>query len=465
MIIKNRDALLSHGNVVGRRVVLDILEAGLGAPDPYENTRKLVRVEDGKLIVGLPEFSQPPGRPPVLFDLSKVGKVYVVGGGKAAQRMAKAVEDALGDRIAEGHVNTKKGDKILCKRIEVTLAGHPIPDQDSVEGSRRIVEIERKAKKGDIVFACVSGGGTALMALPVPGVPLEDLQEVYRVLYFGRGANMPMANAVRNQLAMLNTKHARYVGEATLVQILTDEVPPGLRVHMFRSADHKSAYQRAIEVLKTNECWEKVSERVRSFLLKGDPQYGPIRPDETDGKPHYNYRVMGPEYMLEAALAKAGEMGLNAQVLVSSMSDLEAQPIAEALAYVAQEMEVLGRPLKPPSVLLCGGELVVTVGDTTGVGGRNQEFVLTAAQRIEGSKNIVIGSADSDGTDALTGVAGGIVDGHTMERVRAAGIDVAAELANHNSNPALESLGDTIVTGFLGTNVRDLRVVYVGAGG
>lgn len=466
MIIKNRDQLLSHGNIAGREVVLDILEAGLAAPDPYLNVKKVVRLEGRKLIVDGPQFSQPPGREPVVFDLDEVGSIYVVGGGKAAQRMAEALEHILGDRITGGHINAKKGDTIRLRRVEVTLAGHPLPDEDSVAGGRRIMEIERQARKGDIVFLCQSGGATALTAVPVPGVSLADLREVYRVLYFGCGANMPAANAVRNHLALVNGKHQRYIGDATLISFLTEEIPPDLRVHLYPNfyfgTTDIDPYDAAIGVLHDYHCWDKVPQSVRDFLNRRDPQYGPVRPAEVDGKPHYHFRVMGPEYMLEAARQRAQELGLGAHVLVSSLSDVEAQPVAETLAFLAQEIAAMKRPFRPPCALICGGELVVTVGNATGRGGRNQEFALTAAWRIEGIRSIVVASADSDGADGPTGAAGAIVDGYTQARAKEAGFDLSEELANHNAYPVLEALGDTIYTGIRTTNVRDLRVIYVG---
>ena len=462
MIIKNRDVLVSHGNAAGRAAVLDILEAGLKAPDPYDNVRKMVRIEDHRLIVGHPDFSDPPGQEPLVFDLAAVGSIYVVGGGKAVQRMAEALEDTLGDRITDGQVNVKKGDSVRLRRILVTSAGHPFPDEDSVAGARRILEIEARARKGDIVFALVSGGGTATLALPVPGVTLADLQQVYRILYFECGANMPAANAVRNHLALVNTKHARYVGDATLIQILSSEWPLKVRAHMYEPPKGANAHQAAIQVLQSYHCWDKVPQSVRDFLLKGDPQYGPIRAEEVQAKPHYNYRVIGPEYMLEAARVRAQELGLQVMMFATSLNDVEAQPIGETLAYIAHEAEILGEPLRPPCVFVCGGELVVATGSATGRGGRNQEFVLAAAPRIAGSPNIVIASVDSEGTDGPTEVAGGIVDGQTLGRTAELGFDVARELGNHNSYAVLEALGDTIVTGVRGVNVRDLRVVYVG---
>lgn len=462
MILHNHDELLQHGNLAGRKIVLDVLETALAAPDPYENVKKIVRIEDGRLIIGHPDFSEPPGRPPIALDLASIGHIYVVGGGKVAQRQAEALEEILGDLITDGQINAKKGDTIRLKRIPVTLAGHPIPDEDSVRGAQRIVEIERRARRGDVVFLCHSGGATALTALPAPGISLADLQAVYRLLYFECGAAMPVANAVRNQLVVLHSRHPRYWGEATAVTLETLETPPGLRVHAYEAPAYgDGGYRAAIEVLKAYRLWERVPQSVRDFLLAADPRYGHLRPEETAGKPHYVFRTMGPEVMLAAAKRRAEALGLRAVIVASSLNDVQARDIGEALGYIATEIEQLGQPVEPPCMLILGGELVVAVGDATGCGGRNQEFVLAAASRIAGRPHIVIASIDSEGTDGPTESAGGIVDGQTLARARAAGFDLMAELANHNSNAVLTALGDLLITGVRGTNVRDLRLIYV----
>jgi len=248
VIIKNRDALMRHGNTAAREIVLDVLEAGLAAPDPFENVKKIVRIEDGRLVIGHPDFSEPPGGALMEFDLRTVGNIYVVGGGKVSQRQAEALEEILGDRITGGQINAKKGDSVRLKRIPVTLAGHPIPDEDSVAGARRIVEIERNAKPGDIVFLCHSGGATALTALPAPGISLADLQAVYRLLYFECGAAMPVANAVRNQLVVLHSRHPRHIDGATAIQLETLETPPKLRVHAYEAPKYgDGGYRAAVE--------------------------------------------------------------------------------------------------------------------------------------------------------------------------------------------------------------------------
>jgi glycerate-2-kinase len=475
MIIKNREALTSHGNVDGRKIVLEMLEAGFVAADPYENTKKLIRVRENTLIVNyvdyLPEEwrrqtlwgtrSSPPTPEPLVFDLSKIGAIYVVGGGKAAQRMGKALEDVLGDLITEGHINAKKGEKVELERIGLTLGGHPIPDEDGVEGSKRILEIEKKAKKDDIVLLSESGGGSSLMTLPVPGVSLEDVQEVNRLLYFECGSSMQEINAVRWQLMYLRGRHGRHVGDATLIGIHTSEEPADMPVRAKVRPSGTNAYKYAIKLLKRYEIWNDVPQSVRAFLLKADPKYDVLQPGELKGKPQYHFRVMGPEYMLEAARNKAENLGINPNILVASLNNMEACDAAKVLAHIAREIEVYKRPFKPPCVLLCGGEILVTVGKEKGIGGRNQEFVLSTVLAIDGSKNIVIGSADSDGRDGPSIAAGGIVDGYTLQRIEQAGLDILEELRRHNSYEALKKIEDNIITGVQGTNVRDLRVIYI----
>jgi glycerate-2-kinase len=188
MIIKNRMSCCPTAN---RRAAGRTRYHGgrPGCTDPYENTKKIVRLESGKLIIGNPEFSEPVGREPVGFNLDEVKNIYIVGGGKSVQKIALALEEVLGDRITEGRINAKKGDEIICHRVNVTLAGHPMPDEDSVAGAARMLEIEKRAGKGDVVFWVTSGGGSALKALPAPGISLQDLQAVYRILYFGCGAS------------------------------------------------------------------------------------------------------------------------------------------------------------------------------------------------------------------------------------------------------------------------------------
>jgi glycerate-2-kinase len=459
MVIQNRDVLISHGNIPGRVIVVDILEAGLQAANPYYNTKSLLNLQsDGHLIVGRSGFpiEQPRGHPvryePLIIDLNQMRNIYLVGGGKAAQSMAKAIEDVLEPYITDGQVNARKGEPLLC---------------NSVEGAKRMRELEKNATKGDLVFLTESGGGTALMTLPADGVSLNDVQDVYRQLYFERGASMSDANAVRWLLCDLRGRHERYIGDATMIAFHTSESHDGLTIAANRkSPEHRArpadwSYDYAIKVLKRYEIWDTVSSAVRKQLEKADPRYEMLRPNEVLGKPHYHFRVMGSEYMLDAAKQKAIELGIPAHIISSSMNNLEVWPVAGVVAHIARESEFYGRPFQPPCVLLFGGELLVTVGTATGIGGRNQEFVLSTAPMIAGSQNIVIASVDSDGADGPSPVAGGIVDGDTVNRLSDIGVNVFQILDNHDSHSALTQLDDTIHGEIRSTNVRDLRAIYI----
>ncbi|MHB1318081.1 MAG: MOFRL family protein, partial [Anaerolineae bacterium] len=318
-------------------------------------------------------------------------------------------------------------------------------------------------QSNDIVFFSESGGGTALMTLPAPGLTLQDVQDVNRILYLEHGAPMMVANAVRFLITTLREKHSRFVGDATLVMLSTDERPPASSAPLPRPRGIADEYDHAIYLLKEYDCWDEIPEAVRQHLLRKDPAYGTLRQEEWNDKPHFRIRVMGPEYMLRAALERARALGLNSTIMASSLSNLESRVVGDAFGQVAHEIERYDRPLPTPCAFVLGGELVVSAGPGAGQGGRNSEFVAGAAARIARSKRIVIGSADSDGSDGPTDFAGGIVDGYTVERAQAAGMDVHEETRKHNTCALLRALGDAFDTGILNTNVQDLRVVYVGS--
>ena len=169
--------------------MVQILEAGLQAADPYTNAGKLLRVEDGKLMVGHPLF-EPSGSPQTgdeVFDLARVGRIFVFGAGKGVQRVAKAIEDVLGDRLTGGHVIGKHGDEIILDRIGVTLGGHPVPDEGCVRGCQKILEMCQGLRREDLVFTIAANGVSALLTLPVPGVSLEDVPPVTYLMQIERG--------------------------------------------------------------------------------------------------------------------------------------------------------------------------------------------------------------------------------------------------------------------------------------
>jgi hypothetical protein len=194
--IKNYDELVAHGNRDARKTVLAMLEAGLAASDPYENTKKMLRVDEGNLIIGHKDFDVQ-GLGPIVIDLSEIEHIWVLGAAKAVQRMAKGLEDVLGDRITGGAVTAKKGEGKYLERIEVTLGSHPTPDEDSVKGAWRQVEVARKVGKNDLLFRLVSGGGSSLNVIPDPSLTLDDLIAVTNAVYSPSTSNAGRRSRIR----------------------------------------------------------------------------------------------------------------------------------------------------------------------------------------------------------------------------------------------------------------------------
>ena len=446
--------------------MVQILEAGLQAADPYGNTRELVRVDRGALVVGGRRF-EPAGAPVTgddVIDLSQVERVFVFGAGKGLQRVAKALEDALGDRLTGGHVIDKKGHPIILERIEVTLGGHPVPDEDCVKGCRRILEMARGLTENDLVFTCIGNGVSALLTLPVPGVSLDDVKATTRIMQIEHGAPTPDLNPVRNHLDMLKGgRICRLLKPAKVIHLIAIE--PGSYHELLHenfwlhTLPDATTYEQAIDNLRKWGAWDEVPASVRDFLLRKEPDRDTVKAAEYEALGQRVFGLMpGPRQTakLPAAMRKAAELGYTPHLLGEEVSAVEASHAAAYLAEVAKTIERRGAPFTSPCALFTSGEMVVTVGRGSGIGGRNQEFALAAARRIAGSGRIVMASVDTDGTDGpgtqfnqgcqeIPCLAGGIVDGLTLQEAADAGVDVVDALKRHDTTPALWRLGSGIL--------------------
>jgi len=481
--IQNIDALVSHGNVRARKAIVEILEAGLEAADPYYNTKKLIHLQGDKLIVGGKEF-EPSGSPVTgeeVYELSKIGRIFVFGAGKGIQRVAKAIEDALGDRLTGGHVIDKKGSPVILKKIGVTLGAHPVPDEDCVRGCEKIRELTTDLTENDLVFTCVGNGVSSLLTMPVPGVSLEDVRKTTYIMQIERGVGTGDLNTIRNHLDMMKGgRISRLIQPAKAIHIIAID-PGSYDQLMHRNAwlhnlpDSHTSFQLAIDNLKKWDALDAVPASVKKFLETADPRQETVKAEEFE---KMSFRIFGvmpglnQSAKLPAAIEKARELGFETVTLSHSMMGIEAAPAGRYMAAITQTIERTGQPFKPPCALFSGGEMIVTVGKEEGIGGRNQEFTLSAALGIAGSKNIVIASADTDGTDG-PGIqftkgpegmppcfAGGIVDGYTVEEAEKAGVNIVEELKKHNTSPALWKLKN----GILATpniSLNDLTVALV----
>ena len=205
MRIKNKEMLTSHGNAAGRKIVTELLDAGLDALDPYSRVKKLVKLEDGKIVLDTDGFEMKgdPHSGPAVYDLRDYDRVYVVGAAKGVQRAALAMEEVLGDALTGGHVIGKHGDGVLCKKIGVTLAGHPVPDQCCVEGCEKIAALARDITSRDLVFTISGSGCGSLMTHPAEGIAIEEVAAFTRMMQIEKGVPTGDLNVVRTHIDRL----------------------------------------------------------------------------------------------------------------------------------------------------------------------------------------------------------------------------------------------------------------------
>lgn len=447
--IRNLDTLLGHGNARLRRIALDIVDHGLAKADPYKAVKELVRLEGDILQVG-----------EIRFDLKNHGRIFLLGTGKATYPIALALEEILGDRIADGVIICKYGQEGTLSRSRLYFSSHPIPDEAGYRAAGEALALARQTRPGDIVFAGITGGSSALMPYPVEGVTLDEKKLVNKLL-LTCGANIIEINAVRKHLSRIKGGWlAKAVDpRAHLINLtVSDVIGDPLDYITCPTVPDTSSFDDARRTLTKYELWDKVPASVSRYLKAGDES----RETPKDLSDHLidNFIIVAGTAACDGAAEKARELGFETMIL-STMLEGESREIGGVFAAVAKEILLNRRPLKPPCVVIGGGETTVKITGDTGQGGPNQEFSLGAALWIDKIGDVVIIGQDSDGTDGPTDIAGGIVDNCTVERARVLGIDIYAALNRHDVSPVLMRLDDAIITGATGTNVNDLKLMLI----
>ena len=458
MKIKNRGRLLSAGDVKVRRPILEIIESTLQHMDIY-HTIKGSLIKD-KNILRLGTYQ---------WDLSKCRNVYVVGAGKAANAMAKAVEEILEDSIQDGIVIVKQlepGDKL--SKIELVEGGHPLPNKEGFLATKRILRMVEQGTPDDIFIGLISGGSSALMSCPIPGITLEDeialTGELLRC-----GARIIEINAVRRHISVVNggqlAQAIQEKGAEMINLIISDSVGsapttnPLNRVKFFGTpvAPDATTVQDARDVLKKFDLYSRSPGAITEFFINA----GSIKETPKELGEHIHHFVLQrPADVCEAAKRAAREMDLD-EIILTTVLEGESREAGTFLASIAKEIALNRRPIPPPCVLIAGGETTTKMDDKSGLGGPSQELALGFALEIADHKGICIAAIDTDGTDGPTEIAGGIVDGTTVYRARQKGIDAYDRLRAHDSSGFFTAIGDEIITGNTGTNVCDLNVIYI----
>lgn len=377
------------------------------------------------------------------------GRVVVVGCGKAAPGMAAAVEAAWPDVPLSGAVVTRHGQGARLPRVEVLEASHPVPDAGSEAAARRMLDLVQGLTEDDLVLALISGGGSALMALPLPGLTLADKQAINRQL-LASGATIHEMNAVRRRLsAIKGGRLARAAAPARVVTLTISDVP-----------GDDPAVIASGPTVPDPSTWAEVRAIAARYDLDLPLQDGPETPKE--GEVDAQVRLIAtPAMALAAAALIAKQCGLTPLILGDAIEG-EAREFGTAMAGIAKGVRAHATPLAAPCVLLSGGETTVTIGaGPAGKGGRNTEFLLSLVLGLAAMPGAWALAGDTDGIDGTEDAAGAICGPDTLGRARAAGLDPRAVLAAHDSYTLFDRLGDLIRTGPTGTNVNDLRAVLV----
>jgi glycerate 2-kinase len=430
----------------------EIFRAGLTAADPLDAVKKSVRLRNDHLQLANRSYA-----------LSRIRNILITGCGKAAARMALAIEDLLGDRVAGGVVVVKYGHGLPLQRIKVVEAGHPIPDEAGLDGARQIVELVRAAGENDLVLFLISGGGSALFPGPADGLTLADKQRTTQML-LQSGATIQEINAVRKHISKLKGgRFAKLVTPAHLVSlILSDVVGDSLEaIASGPTVGDATTYSDCLAIIQRYELREKIPHSVVNLLQRGARGAVDETPKPSDAvfQKVQNVVIGSNQTALKAAKLQAEILGYHTQILSSSIEG-ESRTVARSHAALVKEIALTDKPVRRPACVISGGETTVIVrGD--GLGGRNQEFALAAAIQIDGLDGAVVLSAGTDGTDGVTDAAGGIVDGSTIQRGRAKGLDATAFLTRNDSNRFLKATDDLLITGPTFTNVMDLQVMLV----
>ena len=450
-MIRNRDALLSGAHdaeLAG--LALDCVAAGIRGADPERATRERVRVADGRLHVG-----------DAAHDLAAHDRVVVVGGGKAAAGVARAVEGVLGDHLTGGVVAVPAdADTTGLDRVEVVTAGHPTPDAGSVAAAERVLATARAADERTLVLAVVTGGGSAMLAAPAGDLSLEALQDVTEGL-LAAGAGIDETNAVRKHASALKGgRLARAAAPATVAGLLVSDVV-GDDPAVVASGPTAPDPTTGADALAVLDQYGVDAPAVRAHLracVDGQHPETPGVGDEAFDRVT-NHLLAGARTAIDAARDRAREAGVEPLVLSSRVRG-EAREAALTGVAVAEEVLDAGDPVAPPAVVLSGGETTVTVrGD--GVGGPNGEYALRAAIALAGTDApVALAAVDTDGRDGSADAAGALVDPGTVADRGGA----RESLARSDSHGFLDAVGALVDTGATGTNVNDLRVLVVGDG-
>jgi hydroxypyruvate reductase len=416
-----------------------------------EPKRFLRALFDAAVAAALPEK-----RVPTFLPALPLGRTLVIGAGKAAATMARAVEENWSGELS-GLVVTRYGHRVPTSEIEVVEARHPVPDEAGAHAARRMLDIVRGLSADDLVLSLISGGGSALLPMPFEGLTLADKQVINTAL-LKSGASIHEMNCVRRHLsAIKGGRLAVACHPAKVVNLLISDVPGDNPVDIASgpTVGDPTTCTDALAIVARYGI--DLPDNAAAILNSGAGET--IKPDDPRLTRVETHLIATPALALEAAAAVAQEHGVTAHILSDDIEG-EARDVAKVLGGISLSVARHGQPFRAPCVLLSGGETTVTVRGS-GRGGRNVEFLLSLALTLKGQANIYALAADTDGVDGLEEIAGAYLAPDTLHRAFGRGIRAQEALANNDGHGFFEALGDSLVTGPTLTNVNDFRAILI----
>ncbi|MBK5114822.1 MAG: glycerate kinase [Candidatus Heimdallarchaeota archaeon] len=449
--IKNHQSLLEVDfdlkTIEARKIALEIINEGIKAADPKKAIHDSI-----KLVKSEIKFSNGSN-----FLLSDISRLFVIGAGKATAMMAEALEKILGQHIHAGQINVPENSvkqKLNLKNIQYNIAGHPLVTSGTISGTKKIIEMIDELSSSDLVICLISGGGSALLELPVEGITLEDLSELFHILT-EVGATIHELNTIRKHISQVKGgKLAQLIQPAKVISlVISDVIGDTLdTIASGPTAPDLTSWHTTEQIINKYGIMHKLPLSVQQVVKEGLTREinETLKPDNSTFANVENIIIASNTKSCNAMKEYANQKKYS-PIIISTEISGEAREVGKEFAEKAKRMD-------NNSVLIAGGETTVTI-QGNGLGGRNQELALAASQIIAGKKRIVIASLGSDGIDGPTDAAGALVDGYTALSGSKMKLEIDDFLNNNDSFNFLKQTNNLIFTGPTGTNVMDFIVV------
>ncbi|NHJ33730.1 MAG: glycerate kinase [Asgard group archaeon] len=449
--IKNHQSLLEVDfdprTIEARKIALEIINEGIKAADPKKAIHDSIKLVNDEI-----RFSNGS-----IFSINDISRLFVIGAGKATVMMAEAVEEILGQNIYAGLINVPENSEkqtFNLNKIQHNVAGHPLVTSGTISGTKRILEMINGLSATDLVICLISGGGSALLELPVEGVTLKDLSGLFHVLT-EVGATIHELNTVRKHISQVKGgKLAQLIQPAKVISLVVSDVIGDTlsTIASGPTAPDLTTWHTTQQIINKYDIMHKLPLSIQKAIKQGLAKEinETLKPDNSTFANVENIIIASNSKSCNAMEKYANQEGYSSIIISTEISG-EAREVGKKFAEKTKKMD-------DNSVLIAGGETTVTIKGK-GLGGRNQELALAASQIIAGTKRVAIASVGSDGIDGPTEAAGAIVDGYTALVGSKKKLVIDDFLSNNDSYNFLKQTNNLILTGPTGTNVMEFFVI------